>query len=135
MRQNTNQRDNENQNNYFKDPANWSDEDIALEKGLVATLARNDKTKMSQVRKIFAELNNLYSLSKKSENIDEIKKEVLMLFPKINYAKNREVLKYDLYVVLKNWLNYLYNELKKGNKKPFEKFHDFLTALISYKKD
>ncbi len=105
----------------FAPPEGWADE-IANE------LKQNLKT--SQLRKIFTEIKTI--CDKQIKGISSSKEEIYLLYPKLAYSTGRKLMPKDFYDLLKECLDKL--KLQNSTKEDFERFLQFITAIVAYNK-
>ncbi|RMB00042.1 type III-A CRISPR-associated protein Csm2 [Hydrogenothermus marinus] len=109
----------------FAIPNGWADEIVRqLKKGKSGT-----SLKTSQLRKIFAEIKDI--CDKKIKGLSEDNTELYLLYPKLAYAKGRNLLPKDFYNLLVACLDKLKNST---DKEDFKAFEEFMTAIVAYNK-
>lgn len=106
---------------------------FAFEDGLANKIASAGKMKFNQIRKFFGHVKNLESMikgKKGSDNIDpEFKRELDLLIPELVYGVARDVVDEKFYRVME-----LCIRQKIKTFEDFERFVEFLTAIIAYYK-
>jgi CRISPR type III-A-associated protein Csm2 len=104
--------------------------DLVKPNGYAANIARNLKVTRVQLRKVYSELKYVFESVKQKGSIDdEMKTKMYMLYPILEYQKNRGVID-ERFVELMNAL--LENLERHENKENFEQADRFLTALVAY---
>jgi CRISPR type III-A-associated protein Csm2 len=109
-----------------------SPEKFAPQNGIayqIAELLRRKEMKFTQLRKFFGELKGI-EMEVKKESFDPLKHrpKLLMLMPELAYGVGRRVVSKEFYDIMKICIE------KIKNKDDFEKFVEFLTAIIAYYK-
>ncbi|MGC9081366.1 type III-A CRISPR-associated protein Csm2 [Sulfurihydrogenibium sp.] len=87
-----------------------------------------NKLKTSQLRKIFTEIKNICEVQIKKP--DSSKVEIYLLYPKLAYSMGRGLMPEDFYNLMEACLN----KLENGSKEDFERFLQFITAIVAYNK-
>ena len=107
----------------FAPTGGWADK-IALE-------LKNSKPKLntSQLRKIFTEIK---SICDNKEKVLQDKTDLYLLYPKLAYAKGRELMPENFYNLIIACLDKLKDD--KADEKDFKNFGDFMTAIVAYNK-
>ena len=85
--------------------------------------------KTSQLRKIFAEVKDI--CEKKKKNLSSDNTELYLLYPKLAYAQGRDLMPSNFYELMVACLDKLKNS---NDKKDFEMFEEFMTAIVAYNK-
>jgi CRISPR type III-A-associated protein Csm2 len=91
----------------------------------IAELLRRKEMKFTQLRKFFGELKGI-EMEVKKGSFDRSK--LLILMPELAYGVGRKVVSKEFYDIMKICIE------KIKNKDDFEKFVEFLTAIIAYYK-
>jgi len=105
--------------------------DLVKPKGYAYNIARDLKLTKVQVRKIYAEFKGIYeALKRNGWKFDEdILTRLYMLYPIIEYQKNRKVLNEDF----ANLITALIENVEKfPNRKNVETAERFFTAIVAY---
>ncbi|MCX7733150.1 MAG: type III-A CRISPR-associated protein Csm2 [bacterium] len=106
---------------------------FAFEDGLASKIASAGRMKFNQIRKFFGHVKNLESKikgKKGSEKIDpEFKRELDLLIPELVYGVARDVVDEKFYRVMEVCIRQ-----KIKTFEDFERFVEFLTAIIAYYK-
>lgn len=105
----------------FAKPDGWADK---IAKGV------QNKLKTNQLRKIFAEAKEICDMKIKNPESDSTK--IYLLYPKLAYAKGRDLIPRDFYDLIKVCLDKL---VKSKDKEDFKMFKEFLTAIVAYNKE
>ena len=85
--------------------------------------------KTSQLRKIFAEVKDICEKKKKNPSLENT--ELYLLYPKLAYAQGRDLMPRNFYELMVACLDKLKNS---NDKKDFEMFEEFMTAIVAYNK-
>ena len=85
--------------------------------------------KTSQLRKIFAEVKDI--CDKRIKGISQDNTELYLLYPKLAYAQGRDLMPRNFYELIVACLDKLKNST---DKKDFEMFEEFMTAIVAYNK-
>jgi len=87
------------------------------------------KLNTSQLRKIFTEIKSI--CDNREKVLQEDKTPLYLLYPKLAYAKGRELMPEVFYNLIVACLD----KLKDGaDKEDFKNFGDFMTAIVAYNK-
>ncbi|QWK20606.1 MAG: type III-A CRISPR-associated protein Csm2 [Hydrogenobacter thermophilus] len=101
--------------------------------GYAARIARNSGIKRTQLRKIFTEFKRVFDSYRKSKSFGEEELTSLyMLFPILEYQKNRRLLREDFVHMMEAVIESMINNPAEENVKRAEQF---LTALVAYAKE
>jgi CRISPR type III-A-associated protein Csm2 len=101
--------------------------------GYAAQIARNSEIKRTQLRKIFAEFKRVFDGYRKSKSFGEEELTALyMLFPILEYQKNRNLLSEDFVRMMEAVIESMINNPSEENVKRAEQF---LTALVAYARE
>jgi len=101
--------------------------------GYAAQIARNTKIKRTQLRKIFAEFKRVFDSYRKNKSLGEEELTALyMLFPTLEYQKNRRLLREDFVRMMEAVIDSVINNPSEENVKRAEYF---LTALVAYARE
>lgn len=87
------------------------------------------KLNTSQLRKIFTEIK---SICDNREKVLQDKTHLYLLYPKLAYAKGRELMPEVFYNLIVACLDKLKDE--KADEEDFKNFGDFMTAIVAYNK-
>ncbi len=102
-------------------------------KGYASEIARSLKITRVQLRRVYSELKYVFDRVKQEGTLDEeVRTKMYMLYPVLEYQKNRGVID-GRFVELMFAL--LENLEKYETKENFEKADRFLTALVAYTKE
>ncbi len=107
----------------FAPPEGWADKIASSFK------SGNNSLKTSQLRKIFSEVKSICQRQKKG--ISKDKTELYLLYPKLAYAKGRNLMPKEFYDLLVSCIKKLQ---LNGDEKDFETFEEFMTAIVAYNK-
>ncbi len=100
--------------------------------GHAALIAKRLNITRVQLRKIYAELKYIFDRIKQSGSFDEeIEARLYMLYPILEYQKNRKVIDSNFVDLMFALLD---NLSKYKDKSNFEQAEKFLTALVAYTK-
>jgi len=100
--------------------------------GYAAKIAQNSGIKRTQLRKIFAEFKRVFDSYRKNKSFgDEDLTTLYMLFPILEYQKNRRLLREDFVRMMEAVIDSVINNPSEENVKRAEQF---LTALVAYSK-
>jgi len=105
--------------------------------GLVSKFANETKMKANQIRKIFNEVRKIQrKLDSTDVNLDKIKDDLTLLYPKISYAKNRKAGGHPL--IPDEFAQFLFalldKVLKENSKTGFKKFVNIMEAFVGFAK-
>lgn len=108
--------------------------EIVKPKGYAARIASEDKKlKRTQLRKIFAEFKRVFDGYRKNRSFgDEELTALYMLFPILEYQKNRNLLSGDFVRMMEAVIDSMINNPSEDNVKRAEQF---LTALVAYARE
>jgi len=88
------------------------------------------KLNTSQLRKIFTEIKSI--CDNREKVLQEDKTPLYLLYPKLAYAKGRELMPEVFYNLIVACLDKLKDE--KADEEDFKNFGDFMTAIVAYNK-
>ena len=101
--------------------------------GYAAKIAQNGGIKRTQLRKIFAEFKRVFDSYRKHKSLGEEELTALyMLFPILEYQKNRKLLKEEFVHMMEAVIDSMINNPSEENMNRAEQF---LTALVAYSKE
>lgn len=105
--------------------------------GLVYQFADNTNMKANQIRKIFNEIRKIQrKLDSKDDNLDKIKDDLTLLYPKISYARKRKAGGHPL--IPDEFAKFLFKLLDKvleeNSLAGFKKFVNIMEAFVGFAK-
>lgn len=103
--------------------------------GVIDNFAGSDRTTMRQIRKLFGTVKGLQRLSRTAGFSQQIRDELLLLYPRIAYAERRNHVTKEFREVFVTMLNKVVDAPQGSEAKEFDRFVDLLEAIVAYKKE